>query len=123
MHCPDCDDPLVPAFDSTSGLGAQKQGDAYNTAPDTEHYVCFACEKAWKQRLDGPPTPDIVGELTFFTCPDHDCGRAMVVTAMGDAVTDVHLTCGKGHTYQVVRREGGLTLRPAPAGTGPAGAE
>ena len=123
MHCPDCDDPLVPTFESTGGLSGQKRGDAYNTAPDTQHYVCFACAKAWKQRLDGPLTPDVLGELTFFTCPDIECGLALVVSGEGGAIEDVRLTCGKGHVYEVAQSGEGLKLRAAPAGSAPAGAD
>ena len=53
-ECPDCGNPLVFAFIDTAGVGAHKRGNHFNTTPDTVHYVCFACAKAWKQRLTGP---------------------------------------------------------------------
>jgi hypothetical protein len=112
--CPDCDEPLARAFQTTSGVGAYKRGDNFNTTPDTTHYLCFLCAKAWKQRLDGPLTPDVVGELSFFTCRDHACGVAMTVTRESAEPTEVELTCGAGHRYAVVRDEaGGLTLKIA----------
>lgn len=113
--CPDCDEPLARAFQTTSGVGAHKRGDNFNTTPDTTHYLCFPCAKAWKQRLTGPLTPDVVGELSFFTCRDHSCGAAMTVTRDSDEPTGVELTCAAGHRYAVTRDDdgGGLTLKPA----------
>jgi hypothetical protein len=108
--CPDCEEPLARSFESTSGLGAQKQGDAFNTAPDTQHFVCFPCGRAWKQRLSGPLTPDIVGELTFFTCRVTDCGRALEVISGGDQPAGTELSCDKGHRYRVVASGEGLTI-------------
>lgn len=109
-NCPECDAPLAFTFQSTSGVGAHKRGDHYNTTPDTRHYACFDCAKAWKQRLSGPLTPDIVGELTFFTCPDHSCGHAMTVTSPAGTVADVRLACGQGHTWRVAAADDGLKL-------------
>ena len=108
--CPDCGDPLAFTFRSTSGVGAHKRGDNYNTTPDTSHYACFGCAKAWKQRLEGPLTPDLIGELTFFTCPDHSCGSQMSATELSDDVADVRLACSRGHAYRVVASDEGLTL-------------
>lgn len=109
--CPDCDEPLALAFQSTSGTGAHKRGDHFNTTPDTTHYLCFPCGRAWKQRLSGPFTPDVVGELSFFTCRDHSCGAAMTVTHESAVVTDVQLTCSQGHRYAVADTVEGLALR------------
>ena len=109
--CPDCDDPLVFAFQETSGLGAWKLGDGFNTTPDTDHYICFACAKAWKQRLSGPLTQDVVGDLAFFSCRHTDCGRSL--TRRGDALPpdDVVLACTAGHIYVVQgSTDGGLVL-------------
>ena len=75
--CPDCDDPLVFAFMDTAGVGAWKRGDGFNTTADTAHYICFSCAKAWKQRLSGPLTPDVLGDLAFFTCKQPDCGATL----------------------------------------------
>jgi hypothetical protein len=111
--CPDCDEPLPFAFMDTSGLGAWKLGDGYNTTPDTAHYVCFLCAKAWKQRLSGPLTPDVVGELAFFTCREPECGASLVVTHESLVPTEVELTCASGHRFGV--RPGddeGLALEP-----------
>jgi hypothetical protein len=108
MHtCPDCDEPLVFAFRDTSGVGAHKRGDAYNTVPDTDHYLCFPCLKAWKQRLEGPLTPDVVGELAFFSCRVPDCGRRLELVAEGAR----QLQCAEGHRYEVrATADGGLVL-------------
>ena len=110
LRCPDCDDPLVFAFGSTSGVGAHKRGDHYNTTPDTSHYLCFPCALAWKQRLSGPLTPDVVGALAFFLCRDHTCGAPMTVTRESATPTDVELTCEHGHRYSVTTLDDGLTL-------------
>jgi hypothetical protein len=111
VECPDCGDPVVYAFTDTSGVGAWKRGEGYNTTPDSRHYLCFPCEKAWKQRLDGPLTPDIVGDMAFFSCRDRDCsGRLTVINAALEP-TAVELDCGRGHRYAVRRSETGeLTL-------------
>lgn len=108
--CPDCDEPLTFAFESTSGTGAHKRGDHFNTTPDTAHYLCFPCGRAWKQRLSGPLTADLVGELSFFTCRDYACGAPMTVTRESATPTDVELTCAQGHRYRVEADEGGLAL-------------
>lgn len=110
LTCPDCDAPLALAFGSTSGTGAHKRGDNFNTIPDTTHYLCFPCSRAWKQRLSGPLTPDVVGELSFFTCRDHACGAAMAVTRESATPASVELTCTRGHRYAVTASEDGLTL-------------
>jgi hypothetical protein len=110
-ECPDCDDPLAFAFIDTSGVGAHKRGDNFNTVPDTVHYICFACAKAWKQRLDGPLTPDIVGQLAFFTCRHTDCGREMRVTRESTVPTEIEVGCSAGHRFSVRAADGGgLTL-------------
>lgn len=109
--CPDCDEPLPFTFRTTSGVGASKRGDQYNTTPDTAHFVCFPCAKAWKQRLTGPLTPDIVGDLAFFTCRDLSCGAAMTVSRESSAPLEVELTCTQGHRYAVVAGDEGLTLQ------------
>src|SRR3954447_178431 len=110
MTCPDCDDPLVYAFHDTAGVGAQKQGDGYNTTPDTAHYLCFLCLKAWKQRNDGPLTPDVVGDLAFFSCGAADCGQALAVTKEAASAIDIELSCSKGHHYRVQPDGDGLVL-------------
>ena len=99
--CPDCDDPLAFAFRDTAGVGAWKLGDGFNTTPDTAHYLCFACARAWKQRLDGPFTPDVVGDLAFFSCREQDCGAALVVTRESTVPTEVELSCPNGHRFGV----------------------
>jgi hypothetical protein len=109
--CPECDEKLVFAFRSTSGLGAQKQGDAYNTSPDTAHYLCFLCLKAWKQRLDGPLTPDVVGDLSFFSCREADCGGRLDVTNDVQSPPEIEMACSKGHRYRVQADGEGLVLR------------
>jgi hypothetical protein len=112
LTCPDCDEPLAFAFGSTSGTGAHKRGDNFNTTPDTAHYLCFPCGRAWKQRLSGPLTPDVVGELSFFTCSRHDCGAAMATTRESVTPTEVELTCARGHRYRVGTSDEGLTVVP-----------
>jgi hypothetical protein len=105
--CPACDEALSYAFMDTSGLGGQKRGDAYNTVPDSAHYVCFACASAWKQRADGPLTPDIVGAIAFFTCRVAECGRPLVVTREDTEASSVELECGDHHRYVVARTHDG----------------
>jgi hypothetical protein len=116
LTCPDCDEPLAFAWLDTSGVGAHKRGDNYNTTPDTRHYICFLCEKAWKQRLDGPLTPDVVGDLAFFTCRISDCGRRLSVVD-GTSALDVQLRCEGGHRF-AVRSDGsdGLMIEERPQG-------
>jgi len=109
--CPDCDEPLAFAFHETSGLGAWKRGEGVNTSPDTIHYVCFPCHKTWKRRLSGPLTPDIVGDLAFFSCGLSECGRPLFVTRESATPAGIELTCPQGHRFTVVETgEGGLTL-------------
>jgi hypothetical protein len=103
--CPDCDEPLPFAFSDTAGVGAWKRGDGFNTTPDTAHYVCFPCAKAWKQRLSGPLTPDIVGDLAFFTCRVSTCGERLAVTRESRVPTEVELACPHAHAYMVVATE------------------
>jgi hypothetical protein len=112
LTCPDCDEVLAFAFESTSGVGAHKRGDNFNTTPDTAHYVCFPCARAWKQRLSGPLTPDVVGDLAFFTCGDHSCGTAMMVTGApaSGAASGTELTCGHGHRWIVTAQGEGLVV-------------
>jgi hypothetical protein len=112
--CPDCDEPLAYAFGSTSGVGAHKRGDSFNTTADTRHFVCLPCGKAWKQRLTGPLTTDVVGELAFFTCRDHTCGAAMHVSRESPTAVGTELTCGQGHRHVVTALEDGLTVAPVP---------
>jgi hypothetical protein len=113
--CPDCDEPLMFAFRDTSGVGAWKLGDGFNTTPDTDHYLCLPCGRAWKQRLDGPFTQDIVGDLAFFSCSQSGCGQPLAVTAGSDSPTDGRLACPAGHRYAIVVGEGeGLALSPIP---------
>jgi hypothetical protein len=110
--CPDCDEPMAFTFLETSGLGAWTRGEGYNTTPDTAHYVCFFCAKAWKQRLDGPLTTDIVGDLAFFSCGQPDCGARLQVSAESAVPTEVELTCLFGHRYGVSMTDnGGLQLQ------------
>lgn len=110
-ECPDCGDPLAYTFSDTAGVGAWKRGDGFNTTPDTTHYICFACAKAWKQRLSGPLTPDLVGDIAFFSCRDVECGSRLAVTLESAEPTRVELTCPHGHRYAVQPAEdGGLTL-------------
>lgn len=117
FECPDCDEPLVFTYLDTSGVGAHKRGDNFNTTPDTRHYVCFPCAKAWKQRLEGPLTPDVVGDLAFFTCKVSDCGRRLDVLVAGPSPTDVRLECQGGHRF-IVQSDGndGLLIEPDPQG-------
>lgn len=113
--CPDCDEPLAYAFHDTAGVGAWKQGEGVNTTPDTAHYLCFPCAKAWKQRLDGPLTPDILGDLAFFVCRRDDCGERLLITRESTVPTENELTCPHGHRFLVVDDgSGGLTLGDAP---------
>ncbi|MEO8070210.1 MAG: hypothetical protein ABI652_02325 [Acidobacteriota bacterium] len=109
--CPDCDEPIPFTFWDTAGVGAWKLGDGFPTTPDTRHFVCFPCGKAWKQRLSGPLTQDIIGEIAFFSCRAPACGAALVVTRESETPTEVELACGQGHHY-VVRAtdDGGLIL-------------
>jgi hypothetical protein len=109
--CPDCDEPIAYTFTDTSGVGAWKLGDGFNTTPDTLHYVCFPCAKAWKQRLSGPLTPDIVGDIAFFSCRQSGCGARVAVTRESATPRDVELACANGHRYAVqATGDGGLTL-------------
>jgi hypothetical protein len=111
LTCPDCDEPLAYAFHDTSGVGAQKRGDGYNTTPDTAHYICFPCTKAWKQRLNGPLTPDIVGDLAFFSCRNAECGARLTISRESATPTEIELECGEGHRYKVRSGDGdGLML-------------
>jgi hypothetical protein len=109
--CPDCDEPLFFAFEETSGVGAWKRGDGFNTTPDTKHYICFPCHRTWKRRLDGPLTPDVVGDLAFFSCRKPECGTQMTMTVESPIPTEIELGCQQGHRYRVsATDEGGLTL-------------
>ena len=110
LTCPDCDDPLAFAFQDTSGVGAHKRGDNFNTVPDTDHYLCLGCAKAWKQRLDGPLTPDVVGELAFFICRHPDCGRALALTDTVAPAGGTILACAEGHRHAIEPLDDGLTL-------------
>ena len=110
-NCPDCDEALAFTFSETSGLSAWKRGDAANLTVDTLHYVCFPCGKTWKQRLDGPLTQDVVGDIVFFSCGQPDCGRPVRVTHESLTPTEVELACEAGHRYGVqLTDEGGLIL-------------
>jgi hypothetical protein len=116
-NCPDCDEPIVFAFWDTAGVGAWKLGDGFNTTADTAHYVCFLCAKAWKQRLDGPLTPDIVGDLAFFSCREQDCGARVAVTKESPTPTEIELACQNGHRFKVAPGpDGGLVLESATIG-------
>ena len=109
--CPDCDEPMPYAFHDTAGVGAWKLGDGFNTTPDTAHYVCFPCAKAWKQRLDGPFTQDIIGDLAFFTCKLTECGERLQVTCESIVPTEIELACVRGHRFTVrATEDGSLTL-------------
>lgn len=111
VECPDCGEPVAYAFTDTSGVGAWKRGEGYNTTPDSRHYVCFPCEKAWKQRLAGRLTPDVVGDMTFFSCRGAGCGERLHVTRESAEPTDIELVCGRGHRHAVRRSpEGELTV-------------
>jgi hypothetical protein len=110
--CPDCDEPLFFAFHDTAGVGAWKQGDGFNTTIDTAHYICFPCAKSWKQRLNGPLTPDVVGDLAFFSCKHLDCGAPLHVTRESPIATDIELACSHGHEFTIGTPDyGGLELR------------
>lgn len=109
--CPDCDEPLAFAFHDTSGVGAWKRGDGFNTTPDTAHYICFPCAKAWKQRLSGPLTPDVLGDLAFFTCQNTDCGAKLSITHASATPTETELACAQGHRYRIEATDEGLGLR------------
>lgn len=109
--CPDCDEMMPFTFMDTAGVGAWKLGDGFNTTPDTAHYVCFPCGKTWKQRLDGPLTPDMVGDIAFFSCAQPECGATLTVTQESATPTEIELACAQGHRYAVrPTDEGGLTL-------------
>jgi hypothetical protein len=109
--CPDCGEAVAFTFMDTSGVGAQKRGDGYNATPDTAHYICFPCRKTWKQRAGGPLTPDIVGEIAFFSCRREGCGSALTLTRESAVATDNELACPQGHRYGVVATgDGGLRL-------------
>lgn len=110
MTCPDCDEPLVFAFEDTSGVGAHKRGEHFNTVPDTRHFVCFPCAKAWKQRLAGPLTPDVVGDLALFSCREPECGERLAVTRESSDLADVRLACSHGHAHVVVSGDDGITI-------------
>ena len=111
LTCPDCDEPIVFAFHDTSGVGAWKRGGGFNTTPDSAHYVCFPCHKAWKQRSSGPLTPDVVGDLAFFSCRQSECGEPLVVTHESEVATNIELACPRGHLYRVALAAGeGLAL-------------
>jgi hypothetical protein len=111
QNCPDCDEALAFTFSETSGLSGWKWGEAVNTQTDTMHYVCFPCGKTWKQRLSGPLTEDVVGDLVFFACGQPDCGKALTVTKESLTPTDVELACSGGHRFGVkLTDEGGLQL-------------
>jgi hypothetical protein len=113
-RCPDCDEPLLFAFSETSGLSAWKRGDAVNTQTDTWHYLCLPCAKAWKQRLSGPLTGDVVGDLAFFSCGRPDCGGPMAVTRESATPSGVELTCSAGHVYRLEPTdEGGVAIGEA----------
>ena len=99
--CPDCDEPLAFAFQETSGLSAWTRGEGNNLTPDTHHYVCFPCRKSWKQRLDGPLTGDVVGDLVFFTCGKAGCGLPLEITRESLVPTEVELACRSGHRFAV----------------------
>ena len=107
LVCPDCEELLHYAFHDTSGVGAWKLGGGFATTPDSAHYVCFYCAKAWKQRLDGPLTPDMIGEINFFTCKATDCGARLEVTKESPIAKEIELSCGSGHRYRVARAEDG----------------
>src|SRR5215213_3758572 len=99
--CPSCGDSVAFTFRDTSGVGAHKRGDNFNTVPDTDHYVCFWCASAWKQRLDGPLTPDVVGDIAFFTCRENDCGARLSITRESSDPAQVELACPNGHRHAV----------------------
>ena len=109
--CPDCGDLIHFTFGETSGLDAWKRGEGYNATPDTQHFVCFPCGKAWKQRLDGPLTPDVVGDIAFFVCRRDDCGAALTVARESSSPIEIELACPRGHRHGVsVTDEGGLAI-------------
>ena len=116
-NCPDCDEALAFTFSETSGLSAWKRGDAVNVTVDTLHYVCFLCARTWKQRLDGPLTPDVVGDLAFFSCREQDCGAPIAVTKESPTPTEIELACQNGHRFKVAPGpDGGLVLESATIG-------
>ncbi|MEO7888485.1 MAG: hypothetical protein ABIW19_00615 [Vicinamibacterales bacterium] len=102
------------AFDDTSGVGAWKRGEGFNTTPDSAHYLCFCCAKAWKQRLDGPLTPDVVGELAFFCCRESDCGEPLSLSLDSVVPSRIQLECARGHQHAVQSADGGLILSRLP---------
>ena len=110
-NCPDCDEPLMFGFSETSGLSGWKRGDSVNQSPDTNHYLCFPCRKAWKQRLDGPLTQDVVGDLSYFCCKRPECGARLDVTQDSMTPTEIQLRCEQGHQFAIeLTEEGGLQL-------------
>lgn len=109
--CPDCGDLIHFTFSETSGLDAWKRGEGYNSTPDTRHFVCLPCGKAWKQRLDGPLTPDVVGDIAFFSCRHDDCGATLTVERDSGNPVEAELACANGHRYGLRSTdEGGLTI-------------
>jgi hypothetical protein len=109
--CPACGDLILFTFSETSGLDAWKRGEGYNTASDTRHFICLPCGRAWKQRLDGPLTPDVVGDIAFFSCRQDDCGATLSVERESSDPAEVELACANGHRYGLCATdEGGLTL-------------
>lgn len=119
--CPDCDEPLTFAFRDTSGTGAHKRGDSFNTVPDTDHYVCLLCLKAWKQRLDGRLTPDVVGDLALFSCRVADCSRRLELAEKQNGENPVgavlELQCTAGHRFEIRRSDDGSLVLEAGGST------
>lgn len=108
LSCPDCDEPLAFTYRDTSGVGAHKRGDHYNTTPDTDHYICFPpVRRPGSSDSTGPLTPDVVGDLAFFTCRVADCGERLGVTHESTTPADVRLTCPRGHQHEVAAGDGG----------------
>jgi len=101
----------VFAFRDTSGVGAHKRGDSFNTVPDTDHFVCFPCLKAWKQRLSGPLTPDVVGDLAFFSCRTAGCGARLELAGEFAPSEGGELVCARGHRHKVQPSgDGGIVI-------------
>jgi hypothetical protein len=75
------------------------------------HYVCFPCRQEWKQRVDGPLTADVVGEIALLTCGRRAAAAALAMTRESLVPTEVEMACPNGHAYRVVATDdGGLTL-------------
>jgi hypothetical protein len=64
-------------------------------------------------------TPDVVGDIAFFTCRRADCGAPLTMTRESPNPVDVQLACEHGHRFTVsATDDGGLTIALLGAGDG-----